>query len=125
MAITEFGRTNRDLREKAAVSLRGMAIAIGYSAAYLSAVEIGDKLITDDLLERVANFFRGLGRKNAEINALYASASRTRKTVDVSNLDGEARQVVAVFAKKLSDMDRTARERFLKKVGVSIEVNKP
>ena len=125
MAITEFGRASRDLREKAAVSLRGMAIAIGYSAAYLSAVEIGDKLITDDLLERVANYFRGLGRKNAEINALYASASRTRKTVDVSNLDGEARQVVAVFAKKLSDMDRTARERFLKKVGVSIEVSKP
>ena len=121
MAITEFGRANRELRDKAAISLRGMAIEIGYSAAYVSAVETGEKPITEELLERVANFFRGRGGKNSEINALYAAATRTRKTIDVSNLDGDTRQVVAVFAKKLSDMDRTARERFLKKVGVSIE----
>ena len=124
MAITEFGLKNRELREKSNVSLRTMAAEIGYSAAYLSAVEIGDKLITDELLDRVASFYRNLGRKNIEINALFAAASRSRKSIDVSALDGDSRYFVAAFAKKLSDMDRDARERFLKRIEYSLEGSK-
>ena len=124
MAITEFGLKNRELREKTNVSLRTMATEIGYSAAYLSAVEIGDKLLTDELLDRVANFYRNLGRKNIEINSLFAAASRSRKSIDVSFLDGDSRHVVATFAKKLSDMDRDARERFLKRIEASLGVGK-
>jgi transcriptional regulator with XRE-family HTH domain len=120
VTISEFGLRNRELREKSDVSLRTMATEIKFSAAYLSSVEIGEKPVTDELLDRVANFYRKLGRKNSEIATIFAAADRSRKAIDVSALDGDSRQVVAAFAKRLSDMDRDARERFLKKIESSL-----
>ncbi|MBI3528369.1 MAG: helix-turn-helix transcriptional regulator [Betaproteobacteria bacterium] len=119
MAITEFGRIVRQFREKEEVSLRQMAEEIGFSATYLSAVEMGEKGITDDLVDKVVGFFRKRGRKTKDLASLTAAVDRTRRTVNVSQLDGQSRAAVVAFARNLADLDKESREKFLKKVGFS------
>jgi transcriptional regulator with XRE-family HTH domain len=121
MTITEYGKVIRDLRKDVRVSLRQMAQEIGFSATYLSAVEIGEKQVTEDLVDKVSGFLRKRGKKARDLAKLHAAVDRTRRAVDVSELNGESRQAVAVFARKLADLDAAARERFLKQLEIPLE----
>jgi transcriptional regulator with XRE-family HTH domain len=117
MPITEYGKVVRELRDQAKLSLRQMADAIDYSPTFLSAVEIGEKTITDDLLEKVI----GCLRKERDFSAkdlarVRAAADRTRREVDVSNLNRDGRQAVAAFARRWADWDRETRESFLRQL---------
>jgi len=103
MAITEYGKLIREIRESLGKSLRQMAIAIGYSATYLSAVEMGDRPITADFMEKVIGFLRKHRVDTKGITKVCAAADRTRRSVDVSSLDAEGRAKVAAFARKLAD----------------------
>ena len=122
MAITEYGRVIREFRKDVNVSLRQMAEAIGFSPTYISAVEVGEKGITDDLVEKVIGFFRKKGMKTLQFAQLRASVDRTRKAVDVSNLDDTGRLAVATFARKWTDLDQKARKDFLDQIGATTGV---
>ncbi|MBM3357115.1 MAG: helix-turn-helix transcriptional regulator [Betaproteobacteria bacterium] len=124
MTITEYGKVVREFREDVGTSLRQMADEIGYSPTYVSAVEIGEKGITDDLVQKVTGFLRKRGKKTKEIVRLHVAVDRTRRTVDVSSLDGAGRFAVAAFARKWADLDRDARERFLRQIGTATEGKK-
>ncbi len=120
MGITEYGKVVRQFRDDVDVSLRQMADEIGFSSTYVSAVEIGEKGITNDMVDKVIGFFRKRGKKTQDIAQLRASVDRTRRAVDVSALDGAGRFAVAAFARKLQDLDDDkAREKFLRQIGVS------
>jgi transcriptional regulator with XRE-family HTH domain len=122
MSITEYGRVVRELRELASVSLRQMADAIDYSPAFLSAVEIGDKGLTDDLVEKVIVYLRKTSKlQNNDLVRLRAAADRTRREVDVSRLNRSGREAVAAFARRWSHLDRQTREEFLRQLDVSSE----
>lgn len=123
MAITEFGTLVRGLRAEIRVSLRDMAGAIGLSPTYVSAVEVGDKAITQDFASKVAGFFRRKKFGPKKIAALYAAADRSmrtadreRLTVDIRALDRNSRVEVAAFARRLVDLDEQKREEFLRRV---------
>jgi transcriptional regulator with XRE-family HTH domain len=119
MPITEYGRVVREMREQADVSLRQMADAIGYSAAFLSAVEIGEKGLTDELVDKVIGSLRRTGKfEMKDIARLRAAADRTRREVDVSRLNRTGREAVAAFARRWSDLDRQTREDFLRRLDV-------
>lgn len=119
MAITEYGKLVREFRDAFHVSLRQMAVEIDFSPTYLSAVEMGEKSVTEDLVHKVVGFFRKRGMKTKEIARLRAAADRTRRMVDVSRLDGRSKQAVATFARKLADLDREARELFLRQLDIA------
>ena len=119
MSITEYGKVVRQFREETKVSLRQMADEIGFSSTYVSAVEVGEKAVTDDLIDKVIGFFRKRGKKTKDFAQIRAAVDRTRRTVDVSALDGTGRLAVATFARRLADLDREAREEFLRQVGGS------
>jgi transcriptional regulator with XRE-family HTH domain len=122
MTITEFGKVVREMRDEANVSLRTMADAIGYSPAFLSAVEIGEKGLTDELVEKVLGYLRKTNKfSNRELAHLRAAADRTRREVDVSRLNRTGREAVAAFARRWSDLDRQTREDFLRRLEVSDE----
>jgi transcriptional regulator with XRE-family HTH domain len=119
MPITEYGKVVREMREQAVVSLRQMADAIDYSPAFLSAVEIGDKGLTEELVDKVISFLRKTAKfQNKDLAHLRAAADRTRREVDVSRLKGAGREAVAVFARRWSDFDRQTREDFLRRLDV-------
>ncbi len=122
MPITEYGKVVRELRGKAGVSLRHMAQAIDYSPTFLSAVEIGEKNLTDELVEKVLGFLRKTGKfQNKDLAQLRAAADRSRRAVDVSSLNRTGRQAVAVFARRWADLDREMREEFLRRLNISGE----
>jgi transcriptional regulator with XRE-family HTH domain len=122
MPITEYGRVVRELRDHAKLSLRQMAEEIDYSPTFLSAVEIGEKTITDDLLDKVTGCLRKTGRfENKDLARLRAAADRTRRAVDVSRLNRTGRQAVAAFARRWTDLDRETREVFLRKLDIPSE----
>src|SRR4051812_30662538 len=99
MALTEYGKVVREVREALNCSLRDMATGIDYSPTFVSACEMGDKTITDDFLAKVAGYLRRKGAPLKDINRVCGAADRTRNTVDVSRLDGRGRQAVAAFAR--------------------------
>ena len=117
MGITAYGKVVRQFRADAKVSLRQMAEEIGLSPTYISAVEVGEKPVTDDLLSKVVNFFKGKGKKARDFVHLQAAVDRTRRIVDVSALDDSGRLAVAAFARKWDELDRQEREKFLRQVG--------
>jgi len=121
MPITEYGMVVRELRDEVDASLRQMADEIGLSPTYISAVEIGEKGITDDLIEKVIGFLRKRGLKNKEFARLRAAVDRTRRSVDVSELNASGRRAVAAFARQWTDLDRNARENFLKQLDIADE----
>ena len=122
MQITEFGKVVREMRDKADVSLRNMAQALGYSPTFLSAVEIGDKGLTDVLVDEVVTYLRRTNKfSTKELNHLRAAGDRTRREVDVSRLNGTGRKAVAAFARRWTDLDRQTREDFLRRLEVSDE----
>jgi len=121
MPLTEYGKVVRELRDEGKSSLRQMADAIGYSPTYLSAVEMGEKAITDDLVVRAIGFLRKLGLKTKDFARLRAAVDRTRRVVDVSELNGSGRLAVATFARKWADLDRDSRENFLKRLDLPDE----
>ena len=117
MSISEFGHLVRELRSQVNKTLRAMAEEIGVSPAYLSAVEVGLKSPSEDLVARTAGYFRKFkGLKATQIAAIYAAADRSKRAVDVSSLDGQGRVAVAFFARKWKDMDQNSREKFLRDV---------
>lgn len=121
MSLTEYGKVVRQLRDEVEVSLRQMADEIGYSPTYVSAVEVGEKGVTDDLVDKVIGFFRKRGKKTKDFAKLRAAVDRTRRIVNVSRLNGSGRLAVAAFARKWSDLDRDSRENFLRLLDISLE----
>ncbi len=110
------------MREQVDVSLRDVADAIDYSPAFLSAVEIGEKGLTDELVDKVVGYLRKTGKfENKDLARLRAAGDRTRREVDVSRLNRTGREAVAAFARRWSDLDRQTREDFLRRLDVSAE----
>ena len=121
MSVTEYGKVIRQMRAEVGSSLRQMAEEIGYSPTYLSAVEMGEKHVTDDLIDKVIGFLRKRGKKNADFAKLRAAIDRTKRSVDVSDLSGQGRLAVAEFARKWADSDRSTRENFLRQLDLPEE----
>ncbi len=121
MALTEYGAVIREIRGKLDTSLRQMADAIDFSPTYISAVEMGERTLTEDCVQKVVGFLRKKKVPTKEITRLCVAADRTRRTVDVSSLNAQGKAAVAVFARKWADYSREAREDLLKRIGVSPE----
>lgn len=102
MKLTEFGRKVRHLRIDADVTLKDMADALRVSSAYLSAVEMGRKPVTQALAEGAADFLRERGIDPGD---LVAVAMKAAKTVDVRKLETRDKALIAAFARRLPEMD--------------------
>jgi transcriptional regulator with XRE-family HTH domain len=118
MPLTEFGKVMRELREIADVSLREMAQAIDLSPTYLSAVEMGEKGVTEELVEKALAFMQKRKVPMKDLTRLRAAADRIRRAVDVSDLNQIGRRAVATFARRWADLDREARQRFLRQLNI-------
>ena len=84
--MTPFGEAVRSLRARKNVSQKQMAVAIGVSPAYLSALEHGRRGIPSfDFLQRVAGYFNIIWDEADDLFML-AAASHPRVTVDTAGL---------------------------------------
>jgi transcriptional regulator with XRE-family HTH domain len=53
--LANFGQRIRELRDKADLSLRGLAMRIGISAPFLSDIELGRRFPSEEILAKLAD----------------------------------------------------------------------
>lgn len=99
--MTPFGVAIQELRAKKGVTQKQMALAIGVSPAYLSALEHGRRgRPSFDFLQRVAGYFNIIWD---EVDALFETAalSHPRVVIDTAGLQPEYTAFANTIAVKI------------------------
>lgn len=105
MAITPFGKAVRKARLDADVTLTlsEMATDLGFTAAYLSAMETGRKKIPTEVVVKTEQYFAA---KGIPVEPLQPLADVSNATVSLEGLTPEHQMMVAGFARaSLSEVD--------------------
>ena len=102
MGLTDFGLCVRTLRLKYGIRLREMAQALSISSPYLSSIELGERKLTQKILNQTVLFLLPEITEK-ELEELRKAGNKTLKEVPVSNLTPEGRNLVAMFARRLSE----------------------
>ena len=103
--MTPFGGKLREMRAARAVTLKDMAAAIGVSAAYLSALEHGNRGAPSwYLLQRIIGYFNVIWDEAEELERL-ARNSNPRVVVDTSGLRPEATELANRLAADIRSLD--------------------
>ncbi|MEO3997078.1 helix-turn-helix domain-containing protein [Mesorhizobium sp. CAU 1732] len=109
--MTPFGAKMRELRTGKGVTQKQMAAALGVSAAYLSALEHGQRGAPSwALVQKIVGYFNVIWDDAEELQTL-AAASHPRIVVDTSGLSAPATLLANRLASeigKLSDDDIAA-----------------
>jgi transcriptional regulator with XRE-family HTH domain len=122
MVLTPFGKALRKLRIDKELTLHELALKMKLSAAFISAVETGRKPIPDGFTLAAQ---RAMKLTSSECKELRRAADQTRKEVRIDKLTSEQREVVAAFARGISDIDPDLLEKIKKAILSSIEGETP
>lgn len=97
--MTPFGEAVRKLRAERGITQKEMAAHLGVSAAYLSALEHGQRSEPSwELVQRIIGFFHIIWDEAEELQRL-AALSRPKIVIDARNLNPRA----AILANRLAD----------------------
>ncbi len=102
MRLTEFGKAVRTLRMNYDISLKEMATAMHMGSSYLSALEYGERKLSDSHVEAAVQFF-STRAKAEELGQLRAAAASSSEVVSTTGVAPSERNWVAAFARKLKD----------------------
>lgn len=115
--VTEFGKKLRVLRMNRGELLKHMAIRLGVTSAFLSAVELGEKSIPKGFLDKVIQIYNISQEEIAEWqDAVEQSIQQVKMNLASSSL--VKRQAALIFSRSFDGMtDEEARNilRFFKK----------
>jgi transcriptional regulator with XRE-family HTH domain len=119
--VTPFGKEIRKLRIDADITLSDMAKGLKKkrTPSYLSAVELGDKPLSDDLVEDIIEYLRALShfrKHKLDADYLRRVADRTKKTLDIANLNDAEKEAVVGFARRLPALSERKRALLTQKV---------
>ncbi len=102
--MTPLGQKLRAMRAERGITMKDMAIAIGVSPAYLSALEHGHRGAPAwYLVQRIITFFNVIWDEAEEIERL-AQISHPRIVVDTAGLGAEATELANKFARQISTL---------------------
>lgn len=100
LMLSKFGQLVRKLRIDRQMKLGEMAVGLGVSSAYLSALENNKKKLTNDFVERVVEFFDVSDKAADEIRD--AAALSKEEFVLKPKKDSEINlEAVAMFARSI------------------------
>ncbi|MCG9095323.1 helix-turn-helix domain-containing protein [Laribacter hongkongensis] len=102
MKLTPLGLCVRQLRLELGLTLKTVAAVLGVSSAYLSAVELGDKQLTNKLADQILAYFAPMISKE-KFNELQGACAASLDVVPISSLESEEKILVAAFARRLSE----------------------
>jgi transcriptional regulator with XRE-family HTH domain len=114
--MTPFGLRLRALRAERNLALKDMAAGLGVSAAYLSALEHGQRGRPNRrFVHRVCQYL-GVIWDDAEALQRLADISHPRVTVDTSGLSPRATEFANLLAERIGDLPDEAIERMLAEI---------
>jgi transcriptional regulator with XRE-family HTH domain len=104
--MTPFGRRVRELRAERGITQKQMAADLGVSAAYLSALERGDRgLPSWDFVQRIVGYFNIIW-DDAEELQLLGRTSHPKVTVDTTHLSVEATEFANLIAVRIGELGK-------------------
>ena len=111
--MTPLGLKLRELRRRKGVSQKEMAVALGVSAAYLSALEHGRRGVpTWVLLQKIIGYFNVIW-DDAEEVLRHAGQSRPRVVIDTSGLSPAATELANLLAARIGTLDARTLEEMI------------
>ena len=111
--MTPFGEMVRALRAARGITLKAMAVELGLSAAYLSALEHGRRGPPPwRLVQRVCGYFNIIWDE-AEALQHLAGLSHPRVVVDTAGLSPKATQLANLLARRIDELPEKTLEEML------------
>lgn len=113
MAITNFAAFVRDLRLKNSEILKDMAIKLGVTSAFLSAVENGKKQIPAHWFEKISKEYKlNKDEKNELRDAI--DTSKDKVLINTKGAPNKNKELAMVFARSFGKLDDDAMEKIKK-----------
>ena len=101
MAVTAFGKKLRTLRIEKDLLLKDMAENLNISSAQLSAIELGKRSISSDIVSQLIDVYE---LENAtEIKDIVAISQPTQK-VDFTDATDNQKQLMVTFARSFTEL---------------------
>ncbi len=111
--MTPFGEKLRSLRKSKNISQKSMAAALNVSAAYLSALEHGNRGKPQwSIVQRVITYFNVIWDDAEELQYL-ASISDPKVNLDTAELSADATKFANLLANNMADLEEDDIQEFL------------
>ncbi len=110
---TAFGKLVRQLRADRGWLLKDLADALGVTSAYVSAVELGTKPITDSVLSGIAAAMELNDIETAQLK-VAAENSPTKVSIQLKDASSQDRELVAAFAREVFDLPQERKDQLRK-----------
>ncbi|HDR0997478.1 TPA: helix-turn-helix transcriptional regulator [Pasteurella multocida] len=111
MKRTNFGEFIRGYRRANQILLKQMADALGFSSAFLSSIENGNKPIPQGIEQKLVNSF---SFSDQDKERLFESVDTTRTqstiTIPQNSLD---QMIVGAFCRNFNELDDTKKQELL------------
>ena len=110
---TEFGRELRKIRLEAGEVLKDMADKLGFTASYLSAIEVGKRVPSDSVLQELQKAY---GLSEEQVDRLRSAKDQDIPKVEINlnNTSDAQRKTVIAFARTFKSLDSRTMENILK-----------
>ncbi|MCM1129468.1 MAG: helix-turn-helix transcriptional regulator [Alistipes senegalensis] len=102
MRLSTYGLCVRKLRLENGLSLRDMAQGLGISSPYLSAIELGERGLTEKISKATLDYFSRIITVDQQ-SELWEACRKTMDSKPVSKLNKSEKDLVAAFARRLTD----------------------
>ena len=111
--ISKFGTFLRIERIKHNDTLKTLSEKLNISVAYLSAMEVGRRVVPIELIEKIRELYN---LNDKEYDELYAVTIDSNNKVDLelSKMNEAQREVTMIFARKINNADDKLLEKLKK-----------
>lgn len=110
--ITSFGKFCRKLRIDNGEIMLNMAKKLGVSAAFLSAVENGKKIVPAEWGEKIEKLY---GLSDEAANELFSSIAQSRNevTIEYNSVSVLDQQLAIAFAREFKSLDNDDKNKIM------------
>ena len=111
--ISAFGRVLNGYRKANGDTLKTLASKLNISVPYLSSMEVGRRLVTLEVVEKVKDIYK---LNDTQYDELYTSMLESNNKVDLelSKMNDAQREVSMTFARRIENADPELLEKLRK-----------
>lgn len=96
--LTEFGKTIRKARIDINETLKSMANNLGFSSAYLGAIEMGRKPISTNLIKKIRTYLISKGAPASNLKDLEIFAILSNEKISLKGMNKAKKLTLATLA---------------------------